>query len=78
MILAQKLRIPKIQFTEHVKLKKKDGHSVGASVLLRRGTKHSQEEILRQSVDQRLKESPSRERGDFHGNDKQEMDGLWN
>ena len=36
-ILAQKLRIPKIQFTDHMKLKKKEGHSVGASVLLIRG-----------------------------------------
>ena len=38
-ILAQKLRIPKIQITDHMKLKKKEGQSVGASVLLRRGNK---------------------------------------
>ena len=38
-ILAQKLRIPKIQFTEHMKLKKKEDQSVGASVLLRKGSK---------------------------------------
>jgi hypothetical protein len=38
-ILAQKLRIPKIQFTKHMKLKKKEEQSVDTSVLLRRGNK---------------------------------------
>jgi hypothetical protein len=38
-ILAQKLRIPKIQFTDHMKLKEED-QSVDASVHLRRGTKY--------------------------------------
>jgi hypothetical protein len=38
-ILAQKLGIPKIQFTDHIKLKKKEDQSVGASVLLRKGNK---------------------------------------
>ena len=38
-ILAQKLRIPNIQFTNHMKLKKKENQSVDASVLLRRGNK---------------------------------------
>jgi hypothetical protein len=33
------LRIPKIQFTDHMKLKKKEDQSVGASVLLRKGNK---------------------------------------
>jgi hypothetical protein len=37
-ILAPKLRIPKIQFTDHVKPKKED-QSMDASFLLRRGTK---------------------------------------
>jgi hypothetical protein len=37
-ILAQKLGIPKIQFTDHRKLKNED-HNVDASVLLRRGNK---------------------------------------
>jgi hypothetical protein len=37
-ILAQKLRIPKIQFTDYMKLKKKEDQSVDASVL-RRGNK---------------------------------------
>ena len=35
-ILAHKLRIPKIQFTEHMKLKKKEDQSVDTLVLLRR------------------------------------------
>ena len=34
-------------------MKKKEEPSVDASVLLRRGTKYSQEEIRRQSVEQR-------------------------
>jgi hypothetical protein len=37
--LAQKLGIPKIQFTDHMKLKKKEDQSVDTSVLLRRGAK---------------------------------------
>ena len=32
-------RIPKIQFTDHMKLKKKEDQSVDASVLLRSGNK---------------------------------------
>jgi len=32
-------RIPEIQFTNHMKLKKKEDQSVDASVLLRRGNK---------------------------------------
>ena len=60
-ILAQMFRISKIQFIDHMKPKKKEEPSVDASVLLRRGTKYSQEEIRRQSVEQRLKERPSRD-----------------
>jgi hypothetical protein len=37
-ILAQKLRIPKIQFTNHMELKKED-QRVDTSVLLRKGNK---------------------------------------
>jgi hypothetical protein len=40
LILAQELGIPKIQFTDHVKLKKED-QSVDTLVLLRRGNKFS-------------------------------------
>ena len=38
-ILAQKFRIPKIQFAKHMKLKKKEDQSVGTSFLLRMGNK---------------------------------------
>ena len=38
-ILAQKLRIPKTQSTDHRKLKEKEDQSVDTSVLLRRGIK---------------------------------------
>ena len=38
-ILAQKLKIPKIQFTKHMKLKKNEDQSVGTSSLLRIGNK---------------------------------------
>jgi hypothetical protein len=36
-ILAQKLRIPKIQFAKHMKLKKKEDQSVDTLILLTRG-----------------------------------------
>ena len=38
-ILALKFGIPKIQFTDHMKLKKKEDQSVDTSILLRRGNK---------------------------------------
>jgi hypothetical protein len=38
-ILAQKLGIPKIQFTNHMKLKKKEDQSVDTLILPRRGNK---------------------------------------
>jgi hypothetical protein len=38
-ILAQKLRIPKIQFAKHMKLKMKEDQSVDTSLLLRMGNK---------------------------------------
>jgi hypothetical protein len=44
-----------------MKLKKNGDQSVDASDFLRRGNKYSQEEIRRQSVEQRLKERPSRD-----------------
>jgi hypothetical protein len=40
-ILAQKLGIPKVQFTAHMKLKKKENQSVDASVLLRSGEQNT-------------------------------------
>ena len=39
LILAPKLQIPKIQFTDHMKPKKKEDQSVDVSVLLRRRNK---------------------------------------
>jgi hypothetical protein len=41
-ILAPNIQITKIQFTDHMKLEKKEDQSVGALVLLRRRTKYSQ------------------------------------
>jgi hypothetical protein len=38
-MLAQKLRIPKIQFAKHMKLKKKEDQSVDTSIHFRRGNK---------------------------------------
>ena len=38
-ILGQKLRIPKIQFAKHMKLKKKEDQSVNTLILLRRRNK---------------------------------------
>jgi hypothetical protein len=38
-ILTQKIRIPKIQFETHMKLKKKEDQSVHTSSLLRMGNK---------------------------------------
>ena len=54
--LAPNLRILKIQFTDHMKLKKKEDQSVGVSVLLQGEQNTHGEEILRQTVEQRLKE----------------------
>ena len=44
-ILAQKLRIPNIQFAKHMKLKKKEDQSVDTSPLLRIGNKTPMEGI---------------------------------
>jgi hypothetical protein len=44
-----------------MKLKKKEDQTVDALVLLRRGKIYSREKIRRQSVEQRLKERPSRD-----------------
>ena len=40
-ILAQNLRIPKIQFAKHKKFKKKEDQSLGTLILLRRWNKIS-------------------------------------
>ena len=44
-ILAQKLGIPKIQFTNHMKLKKREDQSVDTLILLRRWNKISMEGV---------------------------------
>jgi hypothetical protein len=44
-ILVQKLGIPKIQFTKHMKLKKKENQSVDTLILLRKGNKISMEGV---------------------------------
>jgi hypothetical protein len=58
-ILVKKLRITEIQVIDYMNVKKKEDKSVGASVLLKRGTKHRSK--YRDNVEQRLKEKPSRE-----------------
>ena len=45
-ILAQKLRITKIQFAKHMKLKKKEDQSVDTSSLLRMGNKIPMEGVI--------------------------------
>jgi hypothetical protein len=49
-----------IQFAKHRKLKKKEDQSVDTLILLKRGNKIPKE-LQRQSVEQRLKELPSRD-----------------
>jgi hypothetical protein len=60
-ILAQTFGIPKIYFTDLMKLKKKENQSLDFSVLPEGRRKYSQEEIWRQSMEQRLKERPCRD-----------------
>jgi hypothetical protein len=59
--ISPKVRITKIQFTDHRKLKKKDNQSVDASVLLRRGNKMLTGGNMETSKEQRLKERPSKD-----------------
>jgi hypothetical protein len=60
-ILTPKVRISKIQCTHHLKLKKKEDQSVGASVLLRKGNKILMGANTEKSMEQRLKERPYRD-----------------
>jgi hypothetical protein len=48
---AQKLRIPKIQFTNHMKFKKKEDHSVDIFINLRRGNKTPMEGVTKCGVE---------------------------
>jgi hypothetical protein len=52
--LAQKHRIPKIQVTDHMKLKKKEYQRLDASVLLRRGNKI----VMRENTDTKCGSDP--------------------
>jgi hypothetical protein len=47
---AQNLGIPKIQFTNHIKLKKKEDHSVDTSIYLRRGEQNTHGRSYRDKV----------------------------
>jgi hypothetical protein len=44
-MLAQRLRIPKIQFAKHLKLKKKEDQNVDTLMILRRGNKIPMERV---------------------------------
>jgi hypothetical protein len=59
-ILAEKLRIHKIQFAKHMNLKNKEDQSVDTLILLEVGTKYPWKELQRQSSEQRLKVWPFR------------------
>jgi hypothetical protein len=60
-ILAQKLGIPNVQFTDYMKLKKKKDQVWVLWSFLEGGTKYSREQIQIKSVEQSLKERPSRD-----------------
>jgi hypothetical protein len=50
-ILAQKLRIPKIQIAKHMKLKMKEDQSMDTSILLRSGNKIPMEGVIETKCD---------------------------
>jgi hypothetical protein len=54
--ISQKLRIPKIQFANHMKLKKKEDQSVDTSSLLRMGNKIPMEGV----TDTKFRAEPER------------------
>jgi hypothetical protein len=60
-ILAQKLKIPKILFAKHMKLKKEEDQRLDTSPLLRMGTKYLWKELQRQSLELRRKDGPPRD-----------------
>jgi hypothetical protein len=54
-VFQEEIKILHLQFTNHMKLKKKEDRSVDTSIhLIRWGTKHPWKELQRQSVEQRL------------------------
>jgi hypothetical protein len=54
--VVQKLRIPKIKFVKHMKLKKMEDQRVDTSVLLRRGNKIPMEGVTETKCEGRQKE----------------------
>ena len=65
-ILGKESKIPKIQLTDHMKLKRKEDQRVDASVLLRRGNN-----IIKES---RQWEGPRKKRGE---RGKEEKNQVW-
>jgi len=59
-LLAQKLRIPKIKFAKHMKLKRRKTKVWILCSFLEWETKYPWKELQRQSLEQSLKELPSR------------------
>ena len=55
-----KLRIPKLQFAKHKKIKKKEDQCMDTSFLLRIGNKIPWKELQRQSLELRQKDGLSR------------------
>jgi hypothetical protein len=60
-IISQKLRLSKMQFATHMKLKKKEDQSMDTSFFLRIGNKYPWKELQKQSSELRRKEGPSRD-----------------
>jgi hypothetical protein len=60
-ILAQKLRIPKIQFAKHKKIRKTKTITWILHSSLEWGTKYPWKELQRQSLELRRKDGPSRD-----------------
>jgi hypothetical protein len=61
LILAQKIRIPKIQFAKHMKLKKKEDQRVDASFLPRMGNKIPMEGVIETKFEAETGKGPSRD-----------------
>jgi hypothetical protein len=59
-ILAQRLRISKIQFAKHMKLKKEEDQSVDTSILFRRGNKKPREGVTETKFYTELLSPPAR------------------
>jgi hypothetical protein len=60
-ILAQKLRIPKIQFAKHKKIKKREDQQVDTSLLLRIENNLTMNRVTEKSLELRRKDGLSRD-----------------